>query len=111
MEKIGPGRLVKLADGEQYILGNKVVTREPEPGTEDGPHHFCIAIACGTSDLISQGKIDKTNKDDICYTILEWWEEQNPNTGEPEVMMCENVDDITILEELFGRKDYAKNNS
>jgi hypothetical protein len=100
MEKIGADQLVKLADGKQYLIGATEVTRYDEEDGEE--HHFCVAIACGTSDLISQGKIDKTNKEDVYYTILEYWEEQNPDTGEPNAVMRVNEDDITIYEELFG---------
>ena len=100
MEKIGPGQVVKLENGEQYLIGATEVTRYDEEDGEE--HHFCVAIACGTSELISQGKIDKTNEDDIYYTIVEWWEEQNPDTGEPTMVMRKNEDDITIYEELFG---------
>ena len=107
MEKIRPGNLVRLEDGEQYIIGAAEVTRYDEG---DGkPHHFCLAIACGTPDL--EGGIDEINKEDIEYTILEYWEEQNPNTGEPVVIMRENTTEDAIVEELFGLGDYAKNDS
>ena len=99
MEEIGPGKLVRLKGGEQYIIGARKVTRQPESGTEDVPHHFYIAIACGTSDL--EGDLNKINKKDIQYTIVEMWEEQNPDTGEPEVMMRENTSDDAVLAELF----------
>ena len=96
MEKIGPGKAVRWPNGETYILGNGKITKYD---VEDGkPHHFMVAIACGK----------EMNIDDCMYTILEMWEDINPETGEAGVAMCENYD-ITIAEELLGLSSENEN--
>ena len=96
IKKIVPGKLVKLENGELYVIGEKRVTR-PAKSAREGPRHFCTAIAVGTSYF--GGEIIE---EDVQCTIVEMWEEHNPDTGKTIVKMCENSGDLAVVEELLA---------